>query len=251
MNDRSPAVSIPRLPTERLLLRELKASDFDAFAANLADPAAKAHHTGPVDRPTAWRHFASATGAWMLRGCGWWAIELRETKEFVGHVGCFARDGFPDLEVGWVVVRAFWRRGIATEAARAALSFGLETRCARRVVAHIDPTNEPSLGVAKKLGMRNEGEIDFFDGKVLRFAAERPSVAADVTSVTVRSSMMTALSYDAPHAKLAIEFRSGQVYEYFAVPRRVFEGLRDAESKGRFFRTEIDGVYPFVEVRKK
>ncbi len=62
--------------------------------------------------------------------------------------------------------------------------------------------------------------------------------------------MMAAVGYDAKHATLEIEFRTGDVYEYFDVPREVFRALLDAASKGRFFHAEIDGVYRFVQVTR-
>ena len=66
----------------------------------------------------------------------------------------------------------------------------------------------------------------------------------------VESSMMASVGYDDAHSRLEIEFRSGHVYEYFAVPRKVYEGLREAASKGRFFHSEIEGVYPCAEIAR-
>jgi hypothetical protein len=61
--------------------------------------------------------------------------------------------------------------------------------------------------------------------------------------------MMVSVGYDAAHSTLEIEFRTGHVYEYFAVPRGVYQGLLNAASKGRFFHAEIDGVYPVAPVK--
>jgi hypothetical protein len=64
----------------------------------------------------------------------------------------------------------------------------------------------------------------------------------------VRSSMMVSVGYDADHSTLEIEFRTGHVYDYFAVPRAVFRALLDAPSKGRFFHDAIEHVYPCADV---
>ena len=90
---------IPRLHTPRLLLREYRTADFDAFAANLSDPEATVF-IDSADRKSAWRIFASQTGLWLLQGAGWWAVELRETGEHVGNVGAFFREGWPEIEIG-------------------------------------------------------------------------------------------------------------------------------------------------------
>jgi len=65
----------------------------------------------------------------------------------------------------------------------------------------------------------------------------------------VNSSMMVSVGYDATHSILEIEFRSGHVYRYFAVPRSVFQGLLNAASIGRFFHAHIDRAYPVEMVQ--
>jgi RimJ/RimL family protein N-acetyltransferase len=169
----APAVRIPRLRTERLLLREPREADFDAFAENHADPLATEFLAGTIDRRAAFRIFVGALGHWMLRGAGWWAVELVETGEFIGMVGAFYRERPSDLELGWTLIRRFWRRGFASEAAAAALAFGQERLGAPRIIAHIDAKNIASAGVAERLGMRFEGEVDFFGEQVGRWAIER------------------------------------------------------------------------------
>ena len=82
--DRSPSVSIPRLRTQRLTLREPRAEDFDAFAAHLGDPETTAF-IGSADRQTAWRIFGCQAGLWLLHGTGWWIVEQRETGQVVGN----------------------------------------------------------------------------------------------------------------------------------------------------------------------
>src|SRR6185436_20360313 len=102
MIDTSQPVAVPRIHADRVWLREYRVTDFDAFAANLADPLAKASHKGVVDRPEAWRQFLAGAGNWMLTGRGGWAIERKDEPGLVGTVGVFLREGFPDpFEIGW------------------------------------------------------------------------------------------------------------------------------------------------------
>lgn len=173
MQEHSPPVSVPLLSTERLLLREFRMTDFDAFAANLADPVAM-KILGTHDRRTAWRIFGNATGVWMLLGAGWWAVELRESGTLVGNVGAFYREGWPELEMGWNTFRAFWGRHIAREAMGAVLRYAFEARGERRVTALIDANNEPSLRVAAHLGFTRESEADFYGKPVGRYVRSRP-----------------------------------------------------------------------------
>jgi RimJ/RimL family protein N-acetyltransferase len=173
MDDATFSVSIPRLTTARLLLREYRATDFDVFAANMQDPAATQFLSGAPDRRSAWRVFTAGAGQWVVQGAGWWAVELRETTEVVGWVGAFFRETSPHLEVGWSFRPKFWRQGFATEAAKAALAHGIEKYDARRVIAHIANANVASVKVSQNLGMRYEADIPFFDDVVGLYALER------------------------------------------------------------------------------
>lgn len=168
---------IPRLTTERLLLREARRQDFEAYAAECADPVAMQGMAGVVDRRTAWRQFTSITGQWALTGAGWWLVELAATGEAVGTIGSFFRetqlhDG-ADLEMGWTVFRQHWRKGIASEAARTVLAWSFAHHDVSRVIAYIDKPNVASIGVARTLGMALEGDADFYGQTLLRFSVAR------------------------------------------------------------------------------
>ena len=69
--------------------------------------------------------------------------------------------------------RPFWRRGIATEAARAALDYALEAHDLRRAIAYVSDGNVASIRVTAHLGMRYELESDLYGDKVGRYAVER------------------------------------------------------------------------------
>lgn len=158
--------SIPYLKTERLILREYRPGDFEAFAAHLADPDCM---PPPYlsDRKTAWRIFGSHTGLWILGGAGWWAIEHRDTGELVGNVGAFFRDRDPVLELGWNTYKPFWGQGIAGEAATAVLQHAFEVQCRSQVQALIGAGNRRSIQVAERLGFRYANDTDL-DGHIMR-----------------------------------------------------------------------------------
>jgi RimJ/RimL family protein N-acetyltransferase len=174
--DHSSPVSVPRLQTRRLLLREYRAEDFDAFAAHLDDPGSTAF-IGSADRQTAWRIFGCHTGLWLLHGAGWWAVELRETGQLVGTVGAFIREGLAGIEIGWNTYEAFRGQGFASEAGAEAVRYALTVRGEPQVRAFIDPGNTPSIRVAQSLGMRYEAEADLYGKAVRRYTCERAPVA--------------------------------------------------------------------------
>lgn len=64
----------------------------------------------------------------------------------------------------------------------------------------------------------------------------------------VDSSTLTSVGYSKATSTLELEFTSGMVYQYFAVPAAVHEQLMKAESKGSFFNSSIKGAFAFAAV---
>lgn len=63
--------------------------------------------------------------------------------------------------------------------------------------------------------------------------------------VPVDSSMVYAVAYDPPTQELLVIFTSGKTYIYEGVPRKVYEDLMSADSKGSYMGSFIIDVYPF------
>ncbi|WP_313176943.1 GNAT family N-acetyltransferase [Massilia sp.] len=166
--------SVPILQTQRLLLREYRREDFDAFAAHCADPVSAAYLV-PADRPAAWRIFCSQAGLWLLDGAGWWAVEEKETGRLVGSIGAFFREESTVMELGWNTYRAFWGQGFANEAAAAVLHHALEVRREPKVRALIAAANESSLRVARRLGLSFEADTELYGKAVGIYTRERGS----------------------------------------------------------------------------
>ena len=144
---------IPRLETERLILREYRSDDFEAFATFMADrDVVRYLHGEPMARADAWRVLATGIGHWYLRGYGTWAVERKSDSAFIGRVGLINPEGWPALEVGWTLGKPYWGQGYATEAGRAALGYGFATQKVDRLISCIAPENKPSQAVALRLG---------------------------------------------------------------------------------------------------
>lgn len=149
------ALDIPRIETERLILRGFRIED----AADLA----RIHGDAEVVRFLGGTRDASLTGAfdkiaaylghWSVRGCGKWAVEDKATGRVVGRSGYNDYPfGWPGLELGWTFARDHWGKGYAAEAARSALAWGFTVLRADRIVSMIHPDNTASQAVARKLG---------------------------------------------------------------------------------------------------
>ncbi len=171
MND-ALTISVPRLQTDRLTLREYRVADFELFADHLSDAESSAH-LGSADRQTAWRIFNSHAGLWLLSQAGWWSIEDRQSGQLVGSVGAFFRCDSTVMEMGWNTYRAFWGRGIANEAAAAVLKYAFEVRREPKVRALIGSGNESSRRVAERLGMTYEMKTELNGKEINTYLRER------------------------------------------------------------------------------
>jgi RimJ/RimL family protein N-acetyltransferase len=156
-------MSILSLNTARLRLRQLADTDLDDYAAMCADAEVMRYlgNREPLSRDDAWRQLTFLAGHWSLRGYGMWAVEELSSGRFIGRVGLHYPEGWPDREVGWTLVREFWGRGYAFEAAAAALRVAFETLAWSRAISLIAPMNQRSIRLAERLGERFERTMAF------------------------------------------------------------------------------------------
>lgn len=155
-------MTVPLLTTERLILREHRLDDFPAYAAMRSDPAVMRYLAdgGTLSEEDAWAGFVKIPGLWHLLGFGTWAIEERQSGQFIGGVGFNdrKRDRGEDLagipEMGWSLATSASGKGYATEAILAALDWGRGWFGAARVIALVNDENLASIRVAEKCGFR-------------------------------------------------------------------------------------------------
>src|ERR1044071_4300054 len=120
--------------------------DLEPYAAISADPGVMRYRGAgkPLARWEAWRQMAMILGHWQLRGFGLWAVEERATGALVGRIGFFEPDGWPGFELGWMLRRASWGKGYATEGARRALAHAFTAMERDHLISLIRPANRAS-----------------------------------------------------------------------------------------------------------
>ena len=170
----------PRIETARLILRAAEASDFAGQFAMLGDPAVMRFVGGkPLSREEAWRKLLQTPGLWALLGYGYWTVESREGRAYLGQIGFadFKRDLLPSIEglpeMGWMFAAAGQGKGYAAEAAEAALAWADETLAAPEIVAIVDPGNERSIRLAERCGFRRAEATHYAGDPVLIFRRTR------------------------------------------------------------------------------
>lgn len=152
-------MQIPVLHTQRLTLRAPAQQDFDTFADFFMSERAK-FVGGPATREQSWRMLATELGHWPLRGYGRWSVTETATDAFVGTVGPWNPEGWPEPEIGWDLMNGHEGKGYATEAARAALDYVYGTLGWTTAISLVAPANDGSRNVARRLGARHDGMFE-------------------------------------------------------------------------------------------
>jgi len=150
------------LQTARLDLRKLHTSDYKVCKETLSDP----------DVMAAWDHVYVTKKeiiAWIIRQMGRYKNELvgyflaidRKSKKAVGQIGLMWNDiqGQRCLEVGYILNKAEWGKGYATEGAKALLDYGFNLFKVNKIYATMRHENLRSIAVAERIGMALESEF--------------------------------------------------------------------------------------------
>jgi RimJ/RimL family protein N-acetyltransferase len=179
------------LTTPRLLLRPWREDDLAPFAALNADPEVMRHFPALLTREESDAMAHRLAGLVEEQGWGLWAVERRDTGEFVGFTGLavprFALPFLPATEVGWRLARAAWGHGFATEAAAASLDHAFGALGLDEVVAMATARNARSHAVMGRLAMSRDPADDFEHPGYPPGHPERPHVLHRVTRNAWRS----------------------------------------------------------------
>ncbi|HBV75745.1 MULTISPECIES: GNAT family N-acetyltransferase [Vibrio] len=145
--------------TPRLLLRQWNESDLAPFIQMGQDPDVMRFFPSVLTQDESEALMKKIMALIDENGWGFWAVEIKETKEFIGFVGLNAVENdlpcTPFIEIGWRINKPFWGQGFAPEAAKAALEYAFTELNQKSVYAFTAKQNSPSRRVMSKIGMVN------------------------------------------------------------------------------------------------
>lgn len=154
----------PELRTERLLMRRWRDEDREPFAVLNADPEVM-EFLATRNRQESDDMIDRFELSFEIYGFGLWALETLDGGEFIGLAGlsnvAFTAPFTPEVEVGWRLARKEWGKGYATEAGRAALSFGFTRAGLDEIVGIAPHGNRRHQRVMERLGMHRDPADDF------------------------------------------------------------------------------------------
>ena len=93
------------------------------------------------------------------RGLGWWTLRSRADETTFLGMALLVPPGLkgPEIEIGWRLPRNAWGNGYATEAASRVIRHARDEIGLEEIVACINPENDKSIRVARKLGFLRDG----------------------------------------------------------------------------------------------
>lgn len=152
----------PIIETERLILRDINLdTDFEGFADMMTDEDTVRYIGGKtMNRAETWRNTAMLIGHKQVRGYGFMSVVEKATGDWVGRVGPWFPEGWPEPEVGWTIHRNHWRKGYAKEAGAACVDYCFNTLGWNRVIHVIAEDNIASIKTAEAIGSKRLYHID-------------------------------------------------------------------------------------------
>lgn len=172
-------MSVPALTTERLRLRGFQPDDWPALARFYADDTVMRYMLPGRGLPKgdaetrAKSNILNFSNSFGQRGYGVWAVEDRAGGRLLGQCGLRWVPEAEAVELLYLLNKTCWGRGLASEAARAAVSFGFGAAALTGLFAVTAPQNHASQNVLQKLGFRDEGEKPLWDRTVSWFRLDR------------------------------------------------------------------------------
>jgi RimJ/RimL family protein N-acetyltransferase len=152
-------VGPPEITTARLLLRPLTEGDVDALVPIYTDPDVTRYYRSPIpDREAVEQAVGRRLSLTLAPGMGSWVLERDDQVVGLGHLWLSRELPGALPEAGWLLGRAHWGQGLATEAATAIIDHGLRRLGLPAVWALVHHDNKPSLAVARRLGLLEVGE---------------------------------------------------------------------------------------------
>lgn len=178
---------MPEIETARLRLRIFTPDDLDDLMLIFGDPDVM-KYLGIEAGTTSTREEVEVTlkkmiEFWANHGYGRWALINKEDGCMIGLCGLRLLEGAPELV--YAIAKAYWGRGLATEAARASLRYAFEELQLERIVAVTRHANTASIGVMRKIGMSYENEVNHYGVDGVCYVANRDEFQIDDSPYTL------------------------------------------------------------------
>jgi len=157
------------IESDRLCLRQWRKDDYDTFFSLNSDVQAMKFFPNTLSREESDDLADKCAKLISERGFGFFAVERKDTQEFIGFIGLHTPDYLPFgpcTEIGWRLHPRFWKRGYATEGAAAVLNYAFNELKCMEVLSFASKQNTPSIAVMRRIGMEYVEGGDFYHPRI-------------------------------------------------------------------------------------
>jgi len=151
---------IYELNTKRLKLRQWKDEDYLPFSIMSEDKEVMKYFYSYTLTSLESNEIADKCRFLIsIQGWGFWAVEEKETGNFIGFVG-LNQPGYDlpfgsCIEIGWRLDKKYWGKGYAFEAAKKVLDFAFRELNLKEIYAFTSILNKKSYTLMERIGMKN------------------------------------------------------------------------------------------------
>lgn len=152
----------PITETPRLLFREFSEADAPGLFELNSDPEV-IRFTGnaPFTSVREALQFVNNYDQYRLNNFGRWALINKSNSEFIGWCGLRRSEDNGETDIGYRLLKRYWGKGLATEAAIESIRLGFEVHDLKAIVGRTMSANQASIRILEKTGMSFRNTIQF------------------------------------------------------------------------------------------
>ncbi len=160
------------IETRRLILRHFIPDDADELYRIYSYPELFKYMSN--EKPLLWEQtgalISSLTKNWQQHHFGVWAVVHKTSNKLIGHCGFKFLENTQEVQIGYLLLKSYWGRGLGTEAASVAVKYGFEIAKLEKIVAIAKPENIASRRVMEKVGMKYEKDAYHYNNHVVYYS---------------------------------------------------------------------------------
>lgn len=163
----------PEIKTERLLLRQTQKYDLRALHEMRTSPRVMEYMDTefPKSINDTQKRYEQEIESFSKGTSVYWTIALKDSNIMIGGAGFWKiiKEHYR-AEIGYQLDNKYWRKGYSFEALKAIIEFGFKKMGLHSIEANVNPKNDPSINLLKKLGFEQEAyfkENFYYNGKFL------------------------------------------------------------------------------------
>jgi len=169
------SIMLPSLETKRLILRPISKDDIDSLFELFNDVETTKYLQGTKTRVQVKEWISLVLDSYLKHQFGPWAVVSKNSNDFIGYCGLYLQkdvDGADEIEILYGLIKRFWKKGYAAEAAEKVYEYGKNNLKIKRFISIIHPENINSVKAAGKIGMTFEKEAVVWGKQYRIYCAE-------------------------------------------------------------------------------